>query len=210
MIEQLRMRRRITRGAEVVDGAHQAFTHQPAPHAVHDDARGERVVVTGNPFGQFQPATLIDGERWRLPAMRSGQETARDLSAKVVYAAANVDWQIFDLAGLLHACDHDSPWPRVFELLQFGLEFRYAAGDFVVLWTDIRNFPLAGTRIRRQELHRVGCDESLRVFSPDENVRKTVGFEVKLPERNKSTVEGRGFLLVDVHECFALRVEDRH
>src|SRR5207249_9076303 len=55
-VEELRMRGLLAHDSEVAGCADQSFPEVMLPDAVHDDARGERIVRAGEPPGQRQPA----------------------------------------------------------------------------------------------------------------------------------------------------------
>jgi hypothetical protein len=64
-IEQFRMRRQRALDAEVVLGFDQTFAEVLLPHAVHEDAGGQRVLRRHQPFREIEPIRLpiLNGER---------------------------------------------------------------------------------------------------------------------------------------------------
>ena len=53
------MGRRFAEQAEIVGRAHQPLAKMPSPHAIDDNARGERLARIGEPLGEFQPAAFV-------------------------------------------------------------------------------------------------------------------------------------------------------
>ena len=73
VVEQFRVRGRKPVDAKVVDRLDQPPTEHVLPYAVHDHARGERVLGMRQPLSQFQPPALprvfdLNGERQRHTA----------------------------------------------------------------------------------------------------------------------------------------------
>ena len=104
VIEQLGMRGALAGRAEIIDRAHEARTHQPAPRAIRDHARGERMGGARDPVGQLTPAAFAGRElRWRT-VRRDLQQATWRLRAEAARDAADTDLSVADFAGrLAHA-----------------------------------------------------------------------------------------------------------
>ena len=81
VVEQLRMRRRLAEPAEIVRGLDEAAAEQVVPDAVGDHARGQRVVLPGQPGRQdAAPAGGVrQGADRRRLGLQQGRETGRDV-----------------------------------------------------------------------------------------------------------------------------------
>ena len=117
MIEQFRVGRRFTGGAEIVGGADDAGTGEPMPHAVGGHAGGEGIFRRGEPLCQFQP-TAFGGRDDRCALHRDDpQKTARRAFPERVYAAANMNRFIADLFALADGNNRLSLRPGIDQLL---------------------------------------------------------------------------------------------
>src|SRR5687767_10449702 len=125
MIEQLGVRRRFARGPEVVHAAHESVTHEPAPHAIDDDASGKRILVAGNPVRYFQSPSLFVRHLWHSSMMDGSKKPARHGSPEIINAPANVNGRVFDAIGFLDGWNHGALRSRIFELLEFGFQLLY-------------------------------------------------------------------------------------
>ena len=87
--------------AEVVRGGDEAFTEELEPHAIHEDAGGERVLRAGEPLGEFEAAALLqvsDGA-----AAAGAEEAAWDGCAEFFGFAVDVEFAVFDFFGVAQA-----------------------------------------------------------------------------------------------------------
>ena len=58
-VEQPGMAGRVAAQTEVTGGGDKALSEMPCPHAIYDDARGERVVSRGNSASQFKASAAV-------------------------------------------------------------------------------------------------------------------------------------------------------
>ena len=75
-VEQLGMRGPFAADAEIVGRAHEPFAEMPLPDAIHDHARGERVLLRRDPFGQ-RGSPLLGGYAVERLARRQLARKAR-------------------------------------------------------------------------------------------------------------------------------------
>ena len=103
VVEQFRMRGPLTRGAEVIRGAHQTLAKKMLPHAVDHHPRGEWMLRTGQPPGELEPAALfgIRDLNGRGPA--GAEKTARDGGPEFFGIAVDVEFAIDHGPGLARA-----------------------------------------------------------------------------------------------------------
>ena len=87
IVEQFRMAGAFAHASEVARRVYDAAAEVVQPNAVDHDPRGERIVVTCDGLGQVEPAA--SGLEWFTA--ENGEKPPRDLGAKIVLAAANVD-----------------------------------------------------------------------------------------------------------------------
>ena len=81
----------IASGAEVVDGADEAFTEEVHPDAVDEDAGGEGVLRVGDPLGELEATALGGWDDRGVGDFGGLDEAAGDGGAEVADVAADVD-----------------------------------------------------------------------------------------------------------------------
>ena len=87
MVEQFTMRRRLAEHSEIIHGRHDAASEKMVPHAVHDDAGGERIRRVGDLAREFEPAGA-GGKFLRLrPRDRLDKTPRRGLAGQFRLAA---------------------------------------------------------------------------------------------------------------------------
>ena len=87
IVEQFRVSRWITTEAEIARCADQPGTEVVHPHAIYDDARGQRILGVDDRTRQFQPPAPIF-ERSFVAAAQTRQEARRRQRTRVVGIAA--------------------------------------------------------------------------------------------------------------------------
>ena len=120
VVQQLRMRRRVTAAAEVIHGGDDALTEQVLPGAVDEDAQRERIVRTAEPAGQLQPAAPAPVHRRRSRHRERRQKTARHHRTEVLGHAADAQFRVADFLGLAHAVNGMAAGGRIGQPLQLG------------------------------------------------------------------------------------------
>src|SRR5262245_22821710 len=90
------MRRHIAGRAEIVDAADQPAAEEMMPDAIGDHTRRERVLLAGQPLGEFEPAALVRVDLRRVWHIEQRQEAARREWAEFLRLAADADLRIAD------------------------------------------------------------------------------------------------------------------
>ena len=94
VVYQLGMRGLFAHHAEVVGRADEAFAEVLQPHAVHEDASGERVVLGGDCLCEFEAAAAAGELRAFAVLTEEGHEAARHLAAGGASLAAKEELRI--------------------------------------------------------------------------------------------------------------------
>ena len=117
MIEQLGMRRHVAGHAEVVNTSHQSAAEQKMPDAIHNHAGEERVVLAGEPLGEFKPSALLRVDLWCVGNLDQAEEASRDNRAKLFRLAANADFSVGDRLRVAHSQHHRAADGRLLQSL---------------------------------------------------------------------------------------------
>ena len=88
-VEQVLVARFVSQGTEVIDRIDEPLPEEMLPHAIHDDACREGVVLAGDPMRQLQSAAAAWIDMRRLRRLQHGQHATRNLGTLVLELAAH-------------------------------------------------------------------------------------------------------------------------
>src|SRR5581483_9724178 len=96
-VEQLGVRGRLAAGAEIVGRGDDAASEMPLPDAIDHHARGQRILLVGDPLRELEAAAALLVGR-KLLAAEDREEAAGDRRAERLRLAANHDAGVGGLA----------------------------------------------------------------------------------------------------------------
>ena len=104
MIEQFGMNRLLAQMTEVVGRAHETFAEEVQPHAIHEDARSERIRFARDAAREFE-ATAGGWLRARGRAAEDADVAARDFVAELGVSAAHAEALVPGLVPIVRRAD---------------------------------------------------------------------------------------------------------
>ncbi len=100
VIEQRLIRGFVTTEAEVARCADDGLAEVPAPHAIDDDADGERIVFAGDGLGELEATAFVFREGLGRDAFERGDELAWGFRTGRVGVAADEDFAVMHFVGI--------------------------------------------------------------------------------------------------------------